>query len=180
MKQLLLISDSHGERQRVKRIVKEQGRVDMRFHLGDLGFHPRHLRKFIIVRGNHDPLSYGLADEQIVEVEGCRILLLHGHQLEMQAALRMEQNEESLDFQAFVHCLAEAGAKRAKACGCNVLFHGHTHVPWDQVIDGVHIVNPGSLCFNRGEASVSYACVRIDGGRLTCRFHTLPLQEPSA
>ena len=176
MKRILLISDSHGEQARVRRIRRMHASMDVCIHLGDIGFDPKRLRGFYIVQGNHDPASYGLVQQQILELEGCRILLLHGHQLEMEAAAAMQGRADEEDtYAAFLRQIEIAGARRARACGCQALFHGHTHMRLDQEVEGVRILNPGSLFFNREDALASYACVDLDNGQIRCQFHTLPL-----
>ena len=129
MKRILLISDSHGEQARVRRIRRMHASMDVCIHLGDIGFDPKRLRGFYIVQGNHDPASYGLVQQQILELEGCRILLLHGHQLEMEAAAAMQGRADEEDtYAAFLRQIEITGARRARACGCQALFHGHTHM----------------------------------------------------
>lgn len=178
MKRILLLSDTHGEWSRVKAVLKAHPAMDRYIHLGDLGFDPKQLPGFVIVQGNHDPSSYGLAQQQILEVEDCRILLLHGHQLEMQAVAALQQLTTQDAYAQFLRQLEIAGARQAKKCGCQVLFHGHTHMRLDQVVEGVRILNPGSLMFNREEPlCASYACVDVDGKEIRCHFHTRQITE---
>ena len=83
--------------------------------------------------------------------------------------------DEEDTYAAFLRQIEIAGARRARACGCQALFHGHTHMRLDQEVEGVRILNPGSLFFNREEALASYACVDLDNGQIRCQFHMLPL-----
>lgn len=175
MKQLLVISDSHGEKQRVKAIWDKYPDMDGYIHLGDLGFHPKELEGFHIVQGNHDPSSYGLAEKEILEIDGFKILLVHGHQYEMGAVSRIEDFMAIDNFQSFVQLLEQEIAMQAKQLGCNAVFHGHTHLPFDEIVDDVRIINPGSLFFNRKEPMISYACVTIDQNYMACDFTMLPL-----
>ena len=48
---------------------------------------------------------------------------------------------------------------------CDVLLHGHTHVPRNEMIDGVRFLNPGCVTRpNRGApASVAYLTIRASG-----------------
>jgi hypothetical protein len=48
--------------------------------------------------------------------------------------------------------------------GINIVLHGHTHVPRDEVIGGVRWLNPGSLTRPRGGAA-GYAWLELTPGR---------------
>jgi len=50
--------------------------------------------------------------------------------------------------------------------GCDVLLHGHTHVPRDEVIDGVRVLNPGCISRPNRGAPASYAFLEVDQGRI--------------
>ena len=50
----------------------------------------------------------------------------------------------------------------AKNNDCEYVFYGHTHRFDDQVVDGVRIMNPGSLFRSRDDGSHSYAIFEID------------------
>ena len=55
-------------------------------------------------------------------------------------------------------------AEAAKARGCNGAFFGHIHVPVLEELDGVLLVNPGSLAFPRQRGRrPSYAVLDTDG-----------------
>jgi hypothetical protein len=43
----------------------------------------------------------------------------------------------------------------------NVLLHGHTHVPRDEIIEGVRILNPGAICRANKGAPPSYAWLAV-------------------
>lgn len=48
-----------------------------------------------------------------------------------------------------------------------VVVHGHTHVPRNQVIDGVLFINPGSPTRPRGGSKKSVARLTIDAGEVS-------------
>jgi len=50
--------------------------------------------------------------------------------------------------------------------GVQVLLHGHTHVPRDEVIRGVRWLNPGCISQPRG-LPPSFAWLEMEAGRLT-------------
>ena len=62
---------------------------------------------------------------------GHRIRLVHGSPRRMNEYLFGDRDPRSLE-------------RVASIADCNVLIFGHTHVPWDRVINGVRFVNAGS------------------------------------
>ena len=62
--------------------------------------------------------------------------------------------------------------KKALAEKARVALFGHTHLPLIQDLEGVLLVNPGTLS-NRG-SSKSYALLTIHNGSVTARLITLP------
>ncbi|MFR9255360.1 MAG: metallophosphoesterase family protein [Merdibacter sp.] len=173
MKRILLISDSHGEQARVRRIRRMHASMDVCIHLGDIGFDPKRLRGFYIVQGNHDPASYGLMQQQILELEGCRILLLHGHQLEMEAVAAMQGRADEEGLCGLSPTDRDRRCPPCKGLRLSALFHGHTHMRLDQEVEGAH-PQPGILFFNREEALASCACVDLDNGQSLSVSHAAP------
>ncbi|MGN0301297.1 MAG: metallophosphoesterase family protein [Anaerotardibacter sp.] len=43
-----------------------------------------------------------------------------------------------------------------------VVIHGHTHVPRNEVIEGIHFINPGSTSYPRGGSSKSIAKITLE------------------
>lgn len=46
-----------------------------------------------------------------------------------------------------------------------VVVHGHTHIPRDEVLDGVRYLNPGSPTHPRGGSAPSCIVAEIEGGQ---------------
>ena len=57
-------------------------------------------------------------------------------------------------------------AKRAKELDCQLALYGHTHQAGVTEIDGVTLVNPGSLRYPFGEGG-SYVYIVINGEKIT-------------
>ena len=94
--------------------------------------------------GNNDFFS-DLPREDVIEVEGNKILVTHGHYYGVSMAFDQ---------------LAEAARSR----GCNAAFFGHIHVPVVEKEAGVLLVNPGSLAYPRQRGRrPSYAAMETDG-----------------
>lgn len=126
----LIISDSHGQLDNVRQAIKNEGRLDMVIHLGDIIGQDDELRSMcecpvVIVKGNCDFYT----DNNIVEVfnlDANKIFATHGHYY-------------SADFG--IENLAYAAEER----GCNIAMYGHTHVPDISYRGKVTVVNPGSI-----------------------------------
>jgi uncharacterized protein len=57
--------------------------------------------------------------------------------------------------------------------GCDVVLHGHTHLPRDEMIDGVRWLNPGSITRPR-TGPPSFAWLEVEKGKLR-RWSIVPL-----
>ncbi len=129
-KKILLISDTHGFHENLKKVVEQETPFDHVLHMGDTeGWDP--VVKEIVgvsvdmVAGNCDWAS-ALPSERTVEISGVPIFMTHGHEYYVTTGM-----EVLLD--------------RARECGCEVVLFGHTHRPFQQLCDGVLIANPGSI-----------------------------------
>ena len=127
---VLVVSDSHGNVENMCRAV-ELTRPALLLHLGDGWRDAAALaRRFPDlpverVPGNCDFLANERA-ERVMELEGKRVMLCHGHTLGVKTDLGM--------------LLRAALAREADA----VLF-GHTHKPLVDIRRGVVMLNPGSV-----------------------------------
>lgn len=50
--------------------------------------------------------------------------------------------------------------------GCDVVLHGHTHVPRDETFDGVRFLNPGCITRPNRGAPASYAFLEIENSKI--------------
>ncbi len=141
----LVLSDTHGNADAVKRVLAANPEADYVFHLGDNVRDARWIdentrAKVICVSGNCDP---GEAANEFEEVtlHTQKIILTHGHLLKVKF---------SYD-RAFYY----AQEHEAKA----ILF-GHTHRQHCEYIDGIWMVNPGSAG-ESGGGDAEYATLLI-------------------
>lgn len=126
----LVLSDSHGDKNAIQKALDQFGDVDYIFHLGDYAsdatYIAEHSRASVrSVRGNCDYIADDPYFDEVV-ICGNRIVLTHGHKLNAKYSM------ERLYYYALEH--------EAKA----ILF-GHTHVATAQFVDGIWLVNPGSV-----------------------------------
>ncbi len=135
-KKIVLVSDNHTLLKPIEYLRHTYSSYDYFFHCGDSEFPKKALKDFACVRGNNDDdPEYPL--HKIIEVGNHRFLLTHGHR----------------DFFLMKYeMLADLGRRE----GCDVVCFGHTHVPFQKVIHGVLLLNPGSIWCNRDGTKASY------------------------
>lgn len=152
---ILVLSDSHGNLDNMVRAVEREA-PDRIFHLGDGWQEAQRLHArfpeipFHRVPGNCDYVS-GVLIEQLVTLEGMRILLCHGHTYHVKTSL-------------------VAAGFAAEEKGLDAFLFGHTHRPLVDRRGRTLFLNPGSI----GDyLRPFYGVLTLEGGRLDGR--TVPL-----
>ena len=130
MKTAIIISDTHGNRAAVQQLKSLCAENDYLIHLGDGSFDLYPLLaefpdKIYRINGNCDFPKTG-EDETILDIEGVKIFATHGHIYSAKTTLTR---------------LSE----RAKELGCTVVLYGHTHRAREDEIDGITLINPGTM-----------------------------------
>lgn len=128
---VLVMSDSHGDRFGASLAIEQQPEAKYVFHLGDgehdiddlIDFYSD--RTFVRVKGNCDFYS-DLNTYETVSVGGKKIYLTHGY-----------VERVKYDLSLLISSAREHGA--------DIALFGHTHTPYIDYIDGLHVFNPGSL-----------------------------------
>ena len=148
MMKILVISDTHGELYNLRRVLREVGKIDRVFMLGDCEEQEADIRALFpsgcmyFVRGNCDRHSDAEAELDFT-LEGVTFHLTHGNG-QTDAGIR----------------------KRALAAGASVICRGHTHRPSSEKEDGVLTVNPGSLSAPRQWDGIpTYAVITVENGK---------------
>lgn len=132
-KRILIMSDSHGDREIVDEIKKTYlGKVDAIFHNGDseLPADDPIWDGIQVVRGNCDYFG-GYPDTLLTDLDGLRIAQTHGH------LFGINYGWQKLDY----------WTQEAEATICT---YGHLHVPDAEVRGGILFLNPGSVSQPRG------------------------------
>ena len=139
MHSIIAFSDSHSAPlpQKLLDVANEADKVfflgDGTSALGDLLFH----KGLEAVDGNCDRPAFG--DEKVIELDGVKILLTHGHKYSVKRDLLQL-------------------ALRANELNCKAVFYGHTHSARVDERGGVTLVCVGSPCYPVcGCASYAYA-----------------------
>ncbi len=144
---ILVVSDSHRKHEYLN-IAIDYIKPDRIYHLGDAeGSEGRFMAKtdamLEIVRGNCD-LNSDLPRDVVMSVGKHVVMLTHGH------AYHVDYAYDSL-------------VAAAKEKGADYVLFGHTHVPVLTEIDGVTLLNPGSISRPRQhDRKPSYAVIEVD------------------
>ena len=155
---ILVISDTHRNVRKIEEVMKQEEKVDLVLHMGDLEGHGEYIRQVTgcpleAVRGNCDydgqyPVNH------VIEVGGHVIFMTHGHCYGVEYDL-----EELKDM--------------AKGCGADIVMYGHTHKPYfQQMKDDIVILNPGSLGYPRQDPrKSSYMIMEADTDTGEIKYH---------
>ena len=143
MSKIAIVSDSHGAIDNIALFEKRLSGVDALWHLGDHAEDAAHIAfrlncGYVAVRGNCDPFSDAPLT-YTVNWHGRRFLLLHGHTVSGRLPLLYAAKEANADA---------------------VLF-GHSHVPSEETVEGVIMLNPGSLSRPRTSKGPSVALLTL-------------------
>ncbi len=135
---ILIVSDTHRNDENLKRVIAQEKPLGMLIHLGDSEGSEHLIPDWVnpqcrmeMVMGNNDFFSL-LDREREIEIGGHRAFITHGHYYGVSMGV-------------------EGLAEEAKSRGCEIAMYGHTHRPFFDVVDGVTVLNPGSLSYPRQE-----------------------------
>ena len=152
---ILILSDAHGANRRIEQAIALHPDAELILYLGDgsrgacdvFSTLPPNVAA-VAVHGNCDgPFSGGLRDEEILDLEGHRILLCHGHRYGVKGGLG--------------HLIASA-----KRQGADIALFGHTHERHEEYLPeyGLWLFNPGALSYpERGEPSFGLLTITSGG-----------------
>ena len=131
MNRIAIVSDTHNKcLDETARLIKEY-KAEYIIFLGDLYedgsvLENKTFLDGISVLGNNDYMLYGkFSDEEIIDVNGYKIFICHGHTYKVEddlSLLREKAEKEKFDICLF----------------------GHTHVYHEEIINGIYYYNPGS------------------------------------
>ncbi len=160
---IAIFSDTHGNKKDMREAIARFGPPDMIVHLGDgvrdgIQVAQETANPFHGVYGNED---YGtdLPDVALVEAEGWRLLLTHGHQMNINP-----YNPEAVWRQDLRDMAAWAKGK-----GADALLFGHAHTPVLQRVNGIVLCNPGDQYIG-STAGASFALIEADAAAIRFRI----------
>ncbi len=139
---VVVCSDSHGHWRNLQKVIDDNRDADYILHLGDLCEDKENYPELTVIRGNND-YDWDLPLQIIADYNGLRVLAMHSHTI-------------------YSYKRVDELAKLAKKNKCQIAFYGHTHVPDDRMVNGVRVMNPGSLMYNRDGSPVGYFILTIE------------------
>lgn len=141
---VIIFSDAHGNKEVIKRVIEFNPDADYVISLGDSELPHSFLLDLDIVaiKGNY-PRDGGFVFESILEVEGKRLFLTHGHKFGVSKNMRK---------------LLAKGMETE----VDIVLYGHTHIPKFDNVAGVFYMNPGSIYSPRSETPASYLILNIE------------------
>jgi len=107
-------------------------------------------KQFIPVLGNCD-FNDRAPIVRVVEVDGIKIFMSHGHRY------GVKLGHEKIIYEAEKH-------------SANICLYGHSHMPHNVVVKGIHLMNPGSISEPRGVDYPSYGIIEIVDGAVDLRI----------
>ena len=130
MKTVVVLSDTHGNIGGIEKLDGILSESDYIIHLGDTsGDGAKIARKYpdktYLVNGNCDIMHCG-ENELVIDIEDIKIFATHGHLYSAKSTLLKL-------------------AKRAKELKCKLALYGHTHRASEDELDGVTLINPGTM-----------------------------------
>lgn len=173
MKTCLLLSDTHGQLDITKKIIAAYPHMDYYLHLGDVGFALQELSKFIVVKGNHDQKTE-LPMLRILEIEGHRILCTHGFLFDeetIQEVMSHDYPDGEDMMNACMNILHQKLLQYTLEHHCDILLFGHTHHQCNVNLNGIALINPGSVSF--GTPRSGFATMQIAQDKISVEFHSI-------
>jgi hypothetical protein len=133
---IVVVSDTHGRIEEFVDEVKNFKKVDLIIHLGDyvedgLNIENKTGIRTVMVKGNGDFFYPEYKEDDILEIEGKRIFLTHGHRYNVRYGI------DNLLYKG----------EEVKA---DLILFGHTHVSTFFEESGIIVMNPGSPSMPRG------------------------------
>jgi phosphoesterase, MJ0936 family len=146
---IIVFSDSHGNINNMKKVIdKTLPTTDLYIHCGDGLFEFNMLSEkypecgFIGVKGNGDMFASAELYDMIIDIDGYRTLITHGHRY----------YGDLLDI--------------AKSRDVQIVLYGHSHAREYAYRDGIYLFNPGSISLPRDGKLPSYGVIETRKGIL--------------
>ncbi len=142
---IFVVSDTHGQIDKAYSIYEKIGGADLIIHCGDGLDDGRRLSDkggvpLVAVGGNCDGVS---RDVKIVGTPGGDIMVTHGY-----------GEGVNHDLNTLLYTAEEKG--------CRAVCFGHTHVSMCEDVNGIYLINPGSLTRPRDGKGGACAVIRAD------------------
>ena len=148
---ILIISDTHGDTEIIKKIRDKHKDVDIILHAGDSELPPYMTNDFLCVKGNCDYYDYPVSRD--LNIEGFMIHIEHGNRIRIPVSLFLENNSY------------------------NIVIFGHTHSLKiiENISENKYFFNPGSLVKPRDSNKGSYIILSLKDGNIIHEEHRIEI-----
>lgn len=131
---ILVVSDTHGHAEQIKRVLEQVGQIDGLIHCGDIESQEDYIRNLVdcpcyMVAGNND-WGTDLNREILMTLDDYRVFITHGHRYGVSLGTERLRDE-------------------AESRNVHIAIFGHTHRPLIDTEGNLTLLNPGSLCYPR-------------------------------
>ena len=134
---IVVISDNHGDKDVIERIVNIHKDADLYLHCGDSQMFDHEIYPFISVKGNND-FGKNYPMELYFDTPCGKLYMCHGN---------------------FVFGITPQLVESKK---CKIFLHGHIHRKRMQTFNDTYVVSPGSTSYPRGHDEPSYLVIEFD------------------
>lgn len=142
-----VLGDSHRNKKAIDMAIKKlkSENIKLILHTGDNFLDSKYINKeynfdIIAIKGNCD--FENVEEDLIFNIEDKKIFLTHGHRYAVKYGIKEILN-------------------KGKEEKCDIVIFGHSHIPFLQKIDGIYLLNPGSVSLPRGKSKKSFAIIEI-------------------
>ncbi len=154
---ILVLSDTHGDTNKAEEAIRNNREVNLIIHLGDYFRDAQKLSAMFpeipmeYIYGNSDFMIEDVPAEKMLEIDGKRIFITHGHRYSVK-----------WDYDKLY--------RKAEELNVDLLLFGHTHVADLIEKEKYCVLNPGSTSDPRDDSNESYAIIEIVNGRIVPRL----------
>ena len=143
---IIVVSDTHKNYPVLKNVVEKNKDMDLLIHLGDGEHEFGDIRSenvnipMVYVGGNVDFRQHKMT--HVINAHGIKIFCTHGHLYDVHNGLELLVSE-------------------ARKNGCKIALYGHTHLYRTEIVNGVFVMNPGSLDSPRNHNKPTYGVIQL-------------------
>lgn len=151
---ILIVSDSHGSKKELNMILnRHQHTMDAMIHCGDseLKYNEDVMEPFLKVRGNCD-LDTNYPEEEIQKIGPLQFFVTHGHLYNVKMSL-MNILYRASELEAAIVCF------------------GHSHIAYAEQVNGVILINPGSIHLPKLRKEKTYVICEINEKEVKVIFY---------
>ncbi|WP_455683056.1 YfcE family phosphodiesterase [Thomasclavelia sp.] len=138
---VMILSDSHTISKNDLLALFKHNQADYYIHCGDIymSYEKLNLNNFYLAKGNND-FNKNINDDLFITIDNLKFFITHGHRYNVNANLNY---------------LYKTGEDK----NADIICFGHTHRPYFKVHKKITMINPGSICYPRGQCCCATYCI---------------------